>query len=302
MWFSTIGLRQSSRPDSTTKCLSGGPLYFKAGFDMISDRMILWLDEEELAHRSHEEKKRRVQALGKQNQKEPPAWTQQKEHSLEHESLLIGSKQKERLAPDSFDRLIEKEKTPETQNRHQDMPYPTPSPRAWPKTQNNSPPPLQLFEQDEGLRRGARQRQPVKRLIEGNMAAAMDHMVHVCETISNISNTTDQARAYADFLRFDPDRGEYDPPTMDAFVAAKSDPDTLRYHEAMMDDEADGFREAMAEEIQNLENMGTWDYVPRSPRDPSNPSRNPVLGGTWTFKEETISGLAPEEIEIKILC
>jgi hypothetical protein len=65
---------------------------------------------------------------------------------------------------------------------------------------------------------------------------------------------------------------------MSAFVASKSDPDTLRYHEAMMDDNVEGFREAIAEEIENLESMGTWDFVARPPRDPHNPSRNPVLG------------------------
>jgi hypothetical protein len=69
-------------------------------------------------------------------------------------------------------------------------------------------------------------------------------------------------------------------------MTPKTDPDTLRYHEAMMDDEAEGFREAMSEEIKNLESMGTWDYVARPQRDPLNPTRNPVLGGTWTFKKK----------------
>jgi hypothetical protein len=282
-WFTTV---QSSGFDNEVPewwaTLFQGQFRYDLGSDDPIELHESWLDEEELAHRSHEEKKRRVQALGNQNQKEPPARTQQKEHSLENESLLVGPKQKERLAPDSFDRLIEKEKTPETQNRHQDMPYPTPSTRAWPKIQNNSPPTLQLFDQEvEGLRRGARQRQPVKRLIEGNMAAAMDHMVHVCETISNISNNTDQARAYTDFLRFNPDSGEYDPPSMSAFVASKSNPDTLRYHEAMMDNNAEGFREAMAEEIKTLKAWanGTTSPDPRETRSTPNTTRSwEVLG------------------------
>jgi hypothetical protein len=58
------------------------------------------------------------------------------------------------------------------------------------------------------------------------------------------------------FLRFDPDSGEYDPPSMSAFVASKTDPDTLRYYEAMMDDEAEGFREAMSEEIKTSRAWG----------------------------------------------
>jgi hypothetical protein len=200
--------------------------------------------------------------------------------------LTTGQQQKERLAQDTFDRLIEKEKTTPTQNHHQDVFLSTPPPQASASIPILPASPQQLFRQEPPLRHSTRQRNPVKRLIEGNMAASMDHMVHVCETISKITNTTDQAQAYKDFLRFDPDSGEYDPPTMAAFVASKTDPDTLRYHEAMMDDDAEGFREAMADEIKNLEGMGTWDYVARPQRDPLNPTRNPVLGGTWTFKKK----------------
>jgi hypothetical protein len=143
-----------------------------------------------------------------------PADTKQKEYPTDQALLTVGSQQKERLAQEQFDRLTEKEKTHATQNHHQDRSDSTlltPSPRAPAGVQNRSAPPQQLAFQEPPLRQSTRQRNPVKRLIEGNMAASTNHMVHVCETISKITNTTDQARAYTDFLRFDPDSGEYDP-------------------------------------------------------------------------------------------
>jgi hypothetical protein len=126
-----------------------------------------WLDKQELAHRSHVEKKLHVQVPSRQNQKEPPtgtsqkecllalapssagpqekklhvqmpsrqnqkeypAGTQQKEDSLEQSSPFTGTQQKERLAHDSFNRLIEKEKTLSTPNHHQDQHHSKPSPR-----------------------------------------------------------------------------------------------------------------------------------------------------------------------------
>jgi histone deacetylase 1/2 len=63
---------------------------------------------------------------------------------------------------------------------------------------------------------------------------------------------------------------------MRAFVASKSNPDILRFHEAMMADNADGFRTAMDLEISNLERMLTWCVVPC-------PEGANVLQGTWAF-------------------
>ena len=74
-----------------------------------------------------------------------------------------------------------------------------------------------------------------------------------------------------------------EPFSASAFVASKSDPDTLMYHEAMMASDKESFREAMDVEIAGLEAQRTWTVVPRS-RATANGKK--VLPGTWTFKRK----------------
>jgi hypothetical protein len=68
-----------------------------------------------------------------------------------------------------------------------------------------------------------------------------------------------------------------------AFVASKSDPDTLMYHEAMMAPDKDDFCEAMTVEISGLEKQQTWTVVPRST---AAALHKKVLPSTWTFKRK----------------
>ena len=68
-----------------------------------------------------------------------------------------------------------------------------------------------------------------------------------------------------------------------AFVASKSDPDTLMYHEAMMASDKQEFRDAMEVEITALERQNTWNIVPRTSATIQNKK---VLPGTWTFKRK----------------
>ena len=72
-------------------------------------------------------------------------------------------------------------------------------------------------------------------------------------------------------------------PQLFAFVASKSDPDTLMYHEAMMANDKQDFRDAMENEISGLEQQGTWNIVPRSQALSQNKK---ILPGTWTFKRK----------------
>jgi hypothetical protein len=72
-------------------------------------------------------------------------------------------------------------------------------------------------------------------------------------------------------------------PTIAAFVASKSDPDTLMYHEAMMDSDKEAFREAMEVEIMGLETQKTWELVLRTTAMARNKK---VLPTTWTFRRK----------------
>jgi hypothetical protein len=64
------------------------------------------------------------------------------------------------------------------------------------------------------------------------------------------------------------------------FVASQSDPDTLMYHEAMMADDKQQFRDAMEVEIAGLEGQETWTVVPRMS------ATKTVLPSTWTFRRK----------------
>jgi hypothetical protein len=63
--------------------------------------------------------------------------------------------------------------------------------------------------------------------------------------------------------------------TPSVFVSAV-DNDTFRYHEALMQPDWEEFQRAAVVEIQTLEQMGTWEEVPRT----SVPTNKRVLGGT----------------------
>ena len=71
----------------------------------------------------------------------------------------------------------------------------------------------------------------------------------------------------------------------EAFVAkSKSDPDTPTYLEALTGDHAEGYYQAMEEEIKNLERRMTWKVVPRS-----SVGSHPVIPTTWAFKCKRLS-------------
>jgi Reverse transcriptase (RNA-dependent DNA polymerase) len=66
-----------------------------------------------------------------------------------------------------------------------------------------------------------------------------------------------------------------------AYVAAVTDPDTLRYDQAVLDSDWPGFRDAMGLEISALEAEHTWDVVSKSEA-----LSHKILPGTWTFRRK----------------
>ena len=65
-----------------------------------------------------------------------------------------------------------------------------------------------------------------------------------------------------------------------AFGASSSDPDTLRYDEAMRDTDALEWRESMHKEITSLIKQGTWEIVSKSS------ATTKILPGTWTLRRK----------------
>jgi Reverse transcriptase (RNA-dependent DNA polymerase) len=65
-----------------------------------------------------------------------------------------------------------------------------------------------------------------------------------------------------------------------AFISSSTDPDTLRYDEAMQDSQAVEWKEAMHAEISSLIKQGTWEIVKKST------ANGKILPGTWTLRRK----------------
>jgi len=162
-----------------------------------------------------------------------------------------------------------------------DVPSPTPSPMMG----LPSPSP----------RRSRRASQPPSRLIEsgylaekesfvaksGTYRETLAYIVKVCSVINKIPTQEEKECAYRSFLDYDPDTGLYlqCTPLTRAYVASKSDPDTLTWPQAMMSDDSEGFWQVMQKEVSSLQQLGTWNVVRRKP------GFN-VLASTWAFKRK----------------
>jgi hypothetical protein len=70
------------------------------------------------------------------------------------------------------------------------------------------------------------------------------------------------------------------PELIAAFVASASDPDTLRYDEALRDPDCEEWKVSMHKEISSLIKQGTWEIVPKSTAD------SKILPGTWTLRRK----------------
>jgi hypothetical protein len=235
-----------------------------------------WLDEQEKAHLRHEEQKKRIlpppkpgpDAVFAQSsvQKEQPpvdlAFPPPVSPSVHQEPHP--PRQSEGVFPDSSEGVpldgVPLASTPTASVRDE---VPSPAAASARPTRTRSVPDRLTYDR-----------------LGGFSAEMTTYMVNCCSAISALPELNAQVAAYRDFLRLDPDTGEMDPSVeARAYAASKSDPDTMRYHEAMMSPDSDGFQDAMRVEIQALERIGTWNIVNRDP------TQN-VLPGTWAFKRK----------------
>ena len=216
-----------------------------------------WLSEQEKAHLEFEKQRQRVLP--------PPAvrpegdYTPRSEGEEDTNPVSSFEKEREPVSPPTM------EVANEPPGLHL-PPEPAPSLPVEPL----SPPPI------SGHRRYPdRVRKPVDRL---SFSAFIETQ---SAFIAEISNPLAQRAAHQDLLCFDPDTGERDSsnPSLWAYAASKADPDTLRYHEAMSSMDAEGFKEAMAVEIDSLTKLETWSIMKRDN------SKN-ILQGTWAFKRK----------------
>ena len=67
-----------------------------------------------------------------------------------------------------------------------------------------------------------------------------------------------------------------------AFVASKSDPDTMYYHEAIRQEDAQQFQEAMQKEIDDHHSNDHWEFFERD----KVPEDNKVLSSVWSMKRK----------------
>lgn len=283
-WFTTVlsSLKEDEAPSWWDDLFDSRFQYrFDDGDPIKLDRD--WMDEQEKAHEKFEAERNRVLP--------PPELFEGGEQAVP----FFPSPVKENVAPPvpfapSSEELPtgirQENSTTPSPAFVPPAPPPTPSPMRAPPTPVLSPPaplpPVQSQRQSARLRekRDSNVIREAGAAYGGRRSAYhTEYVVNRCALITTIADLRTQQAVYKDLLRFNPDNGETDP-SIEAFAAStKSDPDTLRYHEAMRSEDREGFREAMASEIASLQKMGTWNLVKRDA------SKN-VLDGTWTFKRK----------------
>jgi hypothetical protein len=245
-----------------------------------------WLDEQELAHRRHEEQKKRIVPPPNPDSHVPPAPPPISAGPVRSPTGAPYSPAPAGARPVPVSAGVPPARPSEgvTPRWPPDGVTPPPHPEGVTPTQHSEgvTPPRPSERAPNPL--PARARSAPDRLtydrLGGNNADLTDYMVNCCSAITALPELNAQVAAYRDFLRLDPDTGEMDPCSdARAYAASKTDPDTMRYHEAMMSPDSDGFRDAMQVEIKALERIGTWNIVKRDP------SQN-VLPGTWAFKRK----------------
>jgi hypothetical protein len=107
------------------------------------------------------------------------------------------------------------------------------------------------------------------------------YIIRICQDIKNLPSQREQRLLYDKLLCQDFDANLLDEtPTVSCMLASSKDPDTLCYHEAVLDKDWEGFKEAMLNEIRSLESFDTWEIIPRCE------ATNRVLPSTWTFRRK----------------
>ena len=244
-----------------------------------------WMDEQELAYIKFEEERKRVlpppelasegailpattPLFGKENEILPQFLPPQPNYRPEQPNFAAPE-----LPPTPIRTILPSPPTP----------LPTGATFRVPPQQFAPPPTVQKLKLPiEATRHSTRIQARRDAQIEFNSAscpANIEYVVNCCAFISAMPELAARDSAYQDLLRFDPDNGETDPSPKAYVASSSSDPDTLRYHEARMDIDWPGFRDAMKIEIDALQKMSTWTLVKRDL------SKN-ILQGTWAFKRK----------------
>jgi Reverse transcriptase (RNA-dependent DNA polymerase)/GAG-pre-integrase domain len=128
-----------------------------------------------------------------------------------------------------------------------------------------------------GLRRSSRSNKGVRFLFQSFIAGL--HTPVDCRSTPFSSNST-ESHIQSIFSTVNHDVAHTD---FSGFLATSSDPDTLRYDEAMSAPDSEGFRTAMKGEIDSLVQQRTWVMTTR---DEAHKAGKPILPGTWTFKRK----------------
>ena len=153
-----------------------------------------------------------------------------------------------------------------------------------------SPPPTPAIKQSLPEQQPSRpsrvRRKPIKlndyELAYGSFAEANSFFANLPDVLRDSLSQKEYELDELEFFLTDYSVSNVDP-TSFVYLASKSDPDTLMYHEAMMAIDKVEFREAMEIEIKGLELQNTWTIVSRNVPTQLNKK---VLPGTWTFKRK----------------
>jgi hypothetical protein len=136
----------------------------------------------------------------------------------------------------------------------------------------------------QALRRSQRTRRPPQRYAsdEGyGFLTPCTFLQLTCNKITNLQSQRERDIAYQDLLRFDFDSNALDDVDPMCLVSnVNKDTDTLRYHEAMLDKDAEGFKKAMVDEIKSLQSFEVWDLIERKL------VTTKILPSTWTFRKK----------------
>jgi Reverse transcriptase (RNA-dependent DNA polymerase) len=119
---------------------------------------------------------------------------------------------------------------------------------------------------DSGLRRSARSRKPTQRLLESGLPVAFTSRVDH-ELLYYQDHAEERLQA------------ELEDPIA---CVARSDPDTMHYHQAMKAPDKDKFVQAMCDEIQAHVDNGHWEIVERS----KVPEGTKVLAAVWAMRRK----------------
>ena len=162
--------------------------------------------------------------------------------------------------------------TPAKEFPAKSTPTPTPAPEALPRADTTRPSRIR--------------RKPIKlndyELAYGSFAEANSYFANLPDVLRDTLSQKEHELDELEFFLADCRVSNVDL-TSYVYLASKSDPDTLMYHEAMMAIDKVEFREAMEIEIKGLELQNTWTIVSRSVATELNKK---VLPGTWTFKRK----------------